>query len=105
MTYDVVWVDIENNAALQLSIHLLSVDKKWYLLSNGSDTSTCGCNGSNACKTLDWLLDRFHNTSYTKNHTLSLVTDMNLTMDNNLMVSLIFHEFMDLFICMLRYVN
>ena len=61
----------------------------WYLLSNGSDTSTCGRNVSYACSTLDWLLDRFYKSSYKHNHTLSLETDLNLSFDNILLVSLL----------------
>ena len=59
----------------------------WYLSHNGSDTSTCGRNVSNACKTLDWLLDRFYHVPYTLNETLSLVTDTSLIINNNLVVS------------------
>ena len=59
----------------------------WYLSHNGSDTSTCGRNVSNACKTLDWLLDRFYHAPYTLNETLSLVTDTSLIINNNLVVS------------------
>ena len=66
-------------------LHLFS-EPDWYLSSNGSDTSTCGRNISTACRTLDWLLDRFHNTSYWTNKTFSLGTDISLTINKHLVV-------------------
>ena len=41
---------------------------------------------TSACKTLGYLLDRFHNSSH-KNETLFLITDLDLVIDNNLSVS------------------
>ena len=59
----------------------------WYLSSNGVDTSKCGLSDTCACRTLDWLLGRFYNTSYKINQTLSLVTDSSLLIDSQLLVS------------------
>ena len=56
----------------------------WYILSNGVDTVDCGPSKSTACKTLDWILTRFHNTSaHSGAQTLSLITDTNLTVDQS----------------------
>ena len=46
-----------------------------------------------ACRTLDWLLERFHKTSYKKNRTLSLGTDIDLTINNMLLASFCFKTF------------
>ena len=40
-----------------------------------------------SCRTLDWLLERFYNTSYRVQKTLSLVTDTSLEIDAELVVS------------------
>ena len=58
----------------------------WYLSSDGHDTSSCGDSASDACRTLDWLLDRFYQTSYKINPILSLITDYNLIVSYQLMV-------------------
>ena len=59
----------------------------WFLSQNGTDSPTCGNNQSNACKTLDQLLERFYNASYKKNQTLVLHTDFSIIINNNLTVS------------------
>ena len=74
-------------AGIQLRNFFRSLtDSDWYLSSNGTDTSTCGHNVSSACKTLDWLLDRFYTTSDAADDTLSLVTDTSLTIQKDLLV-------------------
>ena len=60
----------------------------WYLSSDGQDTPSCGDSASNACGTLDWLLDRFYQTSYKINPILSLITDSGLTIDQNIVLSI-----------------
>ena len=62
------------------------LDDTWYLSSHGSDTATCGHNISTACMTLDWLLGRFEKTSNMTNLLLSLITDINLRIDSQLVV-------------------
>ena len=41
---------------------------------------------TSACKTLGYLLDRFHKSSQ-KNETLFLITDLDIVIDNKLLVS------------------
>ena len=54
--------------------------------SNGNDSWYCGSNVSVACRTLDCLLERFHNTTYKSKETLVLATDTDLTLDVKLLV-------------------
>ena len=60
----------------------------WYLLSNGHDTSSCGASASKACRTLDWLLDRFYRTSYKIKSSLHLILDSNLIITPEITVSI-----------------
>ena len=62
----------------------------WFLSSNGMDTPTCGNNKSNACKTLDRLLERFYNTSYKINQTLILFTDSSIIINNDSTVRILY---------------
>ena len=78
----------EHTGHITFSVFIRVAAVEWYLLSNGSDTSTCGRNVSNACRTLDWLLGRFYNTSLKHKQVLSLGTDIDLTVDIVLLVSL-----------------
>ena len=48
------------------------------------DTSDCGKTVARSCKT--WLLGRFHES--TTSQSLSLITDMSLIIDSEIMVSL-----------------
>ena len=68
-------------------LFMFNLGPNWYVSSNGSDASTCGRDVSNACRTLDWLLERFYNTSYKMNHTLTLYTDTSLNINSKLVVS------------------
>ena len=62
----------------------------WYLLLDGSDTPDCGPSELIACKTLDWLLSRFRNTSgFFGGETISLIIDFNLTIDQSVVSSLL----------------
>ena len=65
-------------------------DLQWHIMSNGTDTFDCGT-PELPCKTLDWVLERFHNTSFPDaSRKLSLITDSNLTIDSGILVSLPF---------------
>ena len=73
---------IEQNAII-----LCCTDSCWYLSYDGEDTQSCGQALSSACKTFEWVLNRFHETQYRKNKTLCLFTDSNLRVDKQLVVS------------------
>ena len=63
----------------------------WFLSRDGSDSPSCGTDELTACRTLDWLLDRFHNATCHLNETLlSLITDISLVINDTLIVSYIF---------------
>ena len=65
---------------------MMILDSQWYLLSNGTDTSYCGETVARSCKTLEWLLERFHESATSQS--LSLITDTSLIIDSEIMVSL-----------------
>ena len=65
-----------------------TVSSDWYLSSNGHDTSSCGESETNACGTLDWLLDQFYQTSSKIKPPLSLITDSDLVIDKKVVVSI-----------------
>ena len=66
-------------------ITLLAPD--WHLLSGGADTPSCGGSASSGCRTLDHLLDRVRESSRLKLDTLSIVTDVNLLINESIAVS------------------
>ena len=66
---------------------MMLVDPGWYLSSDGSDTAGCGLSVERSCKSLDWLLERFYNTSYKINERLSIITDSNTIINRPLVVS------------------
>ena len=71
----------------QNMIKHIFVKADWYLSSHGQDTPSCGESESLACRTLDWLLHRFYDTSNNTSLILQLVSDMIITVDPTLMVS------------------
>ena len=69
--------------------HLLyTLDFDWYLSDDGHDNKNCGRNLSSSCKTFDWLLGLFYNTSYKSSPILSIVTNTNVIIDPDLLVSI-----------------
>ena len=58
-----------------------------YLLSNGTDESTCGKNESTACKILDHVLSLFYNTTDPPKLRLEIIMSNSLIIDQHLMVS------------------
>ena len=51
-------------------------DPQFYLMDNGTDTSSCGRNVSTACRTLSWLLGVFYNESHTNSTRLPTLNMM-----------------------------
>ena len=79
---------IFHNSSNALCLHFTV--KYWYLSADGHNTDSCGTSTTNSCKTLNWLLGRYYNTSYNINTALILSTDTSLLIDNNILVSLLF---------------
>ena len=59
----------------------------WHLLSSGTDTRSCGGSASRGCRTLDHLLDRVYGSSSLKPDILSIVTDVNVVINESIVVS------------------
>ena len=57
-----------------------------YLLPNGSDVLDCGRNLSAACQSFSWLLDRVHEVSSRSEASVSILTDVDLIIDQALLV-------------------
>ena len=67
------------------------VESTWYLSANGRDSFNCGRSISTACKTLDCVLERFYNGSFTTKKNLILVTNSSLMINNSLVVGTVLH--------------
>ncbi len=61
----------------------------WFISAAGTDSLNCGDNSIFPCKTLDWLLSRFYNTSFKLNYTFSLHSDVDLSFNKAIQVCLV----------------
>ena len=72
-------------------------DPQFYLMDNGTDTSSCGRNVSTACRTFSWLLGVFYNESYrnsTELPTLKLMLGISLFIGPDIQVRCITYLFL-----------